>query len=470
MSGCANAGQALGRGLRFYTSRNTYALPFLYQTPTLRRYYSALQDLAKENAPNVGRRKPKIKRPVREPTSTTAHTPTESAYEEFVPFETPEAAESAPVQATIQGESLTGTERHAFAQLEALANAPKRSARQTRTPAQQNTFISLDGVLNEAITAIEAREQQELDVEHRIRANAKKTATVLTKRLERGGAVAAKTAASGKNLENIEQDITSLTSDPEPVDEEERHGESEFQKLGKEDRRTLSALHHATTDTMLWEILETRLFSQIALLHLDSPAPAAANITPERRRFLMQTFPLRLVTAASILRRHFPTSNLILAILPRLKQLGPSAYALATTPDLYNQLLAFYFRKFSDIDTCNTLLQEMEDNVIEPSSSTLKVLDYILQYRTHCVRDNKLGPAVKSLFTTEKYRRDFAVLEKWRGKVEQILAEQESRTQRKLQEREMRSKEELEELKLPGLSLYPLREVEKREQMARIAS
>ncbi|KAH0269657.1 hypothetical protein KCU91_g8562, partial [Aureobasidium melanogenum] len=469
MSGCANAGQALGRGLKLYTSRNTYTLPFLYQTPTLRRYYSALQDLAKENASKTDR-KPKIKRPPREPTSTAAHTTTEPGYEEFVPFETPGAVESAVVQDTIQGESLTGTERHAFAQLEALANAPKRSATKRREPARQNTFISLDDVLNEAITAIEASEKQDLDVEHRIRANAKKSATVLTKKLERGGAVAAKTAETGKKLGNIEQDILSLTSDTESFDKQEQKGESEFQKLSREDRRTLGTVHNASTDTMLWEILETRLFSQIAQLHLDSPAPAAANITPERRRFLMQTFPLRLVTAASILRRHFPTSNLILAILPRLKQLGPSAYALATTADLYNQLLAFYFRKFSDIDTCNALLQEMEDNIIEPSASTLKVLDYILQYRTDCVKNNKLGPAVKSLFTTEKYRRDFAVMEKWRAKVEQSLAEQESRTQRKLQEREMRSKEELEELELPGLSYRPIREVEKGEHMARIES
>ncbi|KAH0262777.1 hypothetical protein KCU91_g13177, partial [Aureobasidium melanogenum] len=468
MSGCANAGQALGRGLKLYTSRNAYTLPFLYQTPTLRRYYSALQDLAKENAEKTDR-KPKIKRPAREPTSTTAHTTTKSEYEDFVPFETPGAVESAVVRDTIQGESLTGTERHAFAQFEALANAPKRPATRTRTPPQQNTFISLDDVLNEAITAIEASEQEKLDTEHRIRALSKKSATSQTKRLARGGAVAAKTAATGKKLGKIEQDIQSLTTDIETFDTDERE-ESEFQKLGREDRRTLKALNDAPTDTMLWSILETRLFSQIALLHLDSPAPAATKITPERRRFLMQVFPLRLVTAASILRRRFPTSNLILAILPRIKQLGPSAYALATTADLYNQLLAFYFRKFSDIDTCNELLQEMEDNVIEPSSSTLKVLDYILQYRTDCIRNNKLGPLVKSLFTTEKYRRDFATMEKWRVKVEQSLAEQESRVQRKLQEREMRSKEELEELELPGLSRRPIREVERGEQMARIES
>jgi hypothetical protein len=128
-----------------------------------------------------------------------------------------------------------------------------------------------------------------------------------------------------------------------------------------------------------------------------------------------------------------------------VKQLGPSAYALATTADLYNQLLAFQFRKFADVDACNDLLQEMDDNVVEPSPSTLKVLDYILNFRYDCVEKNKLGTNVKSLFTTEKYRREFAVLEKWRGKVEQSLAEQQSRLQRRADNEEMRLREDREE-------------------------
>lgn len=477
MSGCANAGQALGRGLKLYTSRNTYTLPFLYQTPTLCRYYSALQDLAKENASETVRKvrsrtRTRTTRSAREPAFTTTHTKPEPEYEDFVPFETTGAAESAVVQDSIQGESLTGTERRAFAQLEALANAPRRPAIEAYRPAQKSTAISLDDVLNEAITAIETSEQQQQGVDHKIRADTKKRNTALAKRTTRGGAAAAKTAA--KELEKTENDIQSLTiapqTDTETFDTEER-AENEFQTLRIEDRRTLKALHKAGTDTLLWTTLERRLFSQIALLHLDSPAPAAATISPRRRRFLMQTFPLRLVTAASVLRRQFPTSNLILAILPRVKQLGPSAYALATTSDLYNQLLAFYFRKFTDVDTCNELLQEMEDNIIEPSSSTLKVLDYILQYRTDCITKNKLGPSVKSLFTTEKFRRDFATLEKWRAKVEQSVAEQESRAQRKLQERELRDQEEEDEEddeESPSLSYRPLRKAARSGQSAKI--
>jgi hypothetical protein len=418
MSGCANAGQALSRGLKLYTSRTSYTLPFLYQTPTLRRYYSALQDLAKENAPRTDRNI-RVRKPRKEPTYTPIEVEKKPEYEDYVPFETPGAAESAVIQDTIQGESLTGTERNAFAQLDALANSPKRPATKARKIPRESAFISLDDVLNEAITAIEASEAKQ-----------NKPTYTPTK----------------KTPKRTEYDTLNLASAPEPESSTATEpGVTEYQTLVLQDQQTLGDLKRAKTDTIVWSILEARLFSQIALLHLDSPAPASTSLTPERRRFLLDIFPRRLVSAASLLRNHFPNSNLTLAILPRVKQLGASAYALATSPDLYNQLLAFQFRKFADVDACNDLLQEMDDNVVEPSPSTLKVLDYMLQFRHDCIETNKLGANVKSLFITEKYRREFAVMEKWRGRVEQSLVEQQSRLQRKADAHEMMLKEEREE-------------------------
>lgn len=422
MSGCANAGQALSRGLKLYTSRTSYTLHFLYQTPTLRRYYSALQDLAKENAPKTAPNI-RIRRPARESEPTTPSREEKPEYEDYVPFETAGVEEPAVGQTTIQGESLTGTERNAFARLEGLANAPKRpAARPRKIPNQTDSFENLDDVLNQAITAIEAGET----------AQQKRERTFLYKKPKRS------------EYDNLNL-ASSSTAEPELSDQTQQ-GESESAKLALEDRKIIRGLQRAKTDTALWSILESRLFSRIAHLHLDSPAPASATISPEHRRFLLQVFPLRLVSAASLLRTHFPNSNLILAILPRVKQLGESAYALATSSDLYNQLLAFQFRKFADVDACNDLLQEMDDNVVEPSPSTLRVLDYILQFRQNSIENNTLGPNVKSLFTTEKYRREFAILEKWRNGVEQSLAEQQSRLQRKAESEEMRSRVEQEEL------------------------
>ncbi|CAD0083445.1 unnamed protein product, partial [Aureobasidium vineae] len=484
MSGCANAGQALSRGLKSYTSKAAYTLPFLYQTPTLRRYYSALQDLANENAPrpvqNIRLRKSRI---AREPTSTTAPSTKKPEYEDFVPFETPGATESAVVQDTVQGESLTGTERNAFAQLEALANAPKRPVARKREP-----VLSLDDVLNEAITAIGVMEQEQIQ--------RREQNPTPTKKRSRGGAQAAKAAAVQKNPRKSEDDNLSLTTasdtavsspkeqkktdwipltredkralialqhsdvtdpmhwsvkrakdqkEPEPAPQGSK--ESIFRELARDNKRLLTALHLAPTDTELWDILE------------KTSSAKSASCTSTALPLPLQQFPRtpQLPNAtASVLRTYFPTSNLILAILPRIKQLGPSAYALAATADLYNQLLAFHFRKFSDVGTCNELLQEMEDNVIEPAPSTLKVLDYILNYRNECVNNEKLGQAVKSLFTTEKYRREFAVMERWRAKVEQSLAEQQSRRQRREQRKEMMEAEEVDD-EPPRMSHRPLR-------------
>ncbi|CAD0107833.1 unnamed protein product [Aureobasidium uvarum] len=411
MSGCANAGQALSRGLKLYTSKSAYTLPFLYQTPTLRRYYSALQDLANENAPtpvrNIRLRKSKIPR---EPTPTTAPSPKTPEYEDFVPFETSRATESAVVQQTVQGESLTGTERNAFAQLEALANAPKRPVARKR-----ESVLSLDDVLNEAISAIEVMEHEQIQ--------RREQNPTSTKKRSRGGSQAANATAARRTPGKSENDSLGLTTAPDtavsrpkeqkktdwiPITREDkralfalRHSDvtdpmhwsvkrvankkepapepapqgsntSIFRELAENNKRLLTAIHVASTDTELWEILETNFFREIGLLHLDSPAPTSATISSERRSFLMQVFPFHLIKAASVLRTFFPTSNLILAILPRIKQLGPSAYALAATADLYNQLFAFHFRKFSDVGTCNELLQEMEDNIIEPAPPPYK--------------------------------------------------------------------------------------------------
>jgi hypothetical protein len=253
MSGCANAGQALSRGLKLYTSRSSHTLPFLYQTPTLHRYYSALQDLAKENAPRT-ERNIRLRKRARQP---TLYTPPEIGkkpeYEDYVPFETPGAAESAVVQNTIQGESLTGTERNAFAQLDALANNPKRPSMRRKKPVQGSKIISLDDVLNEAITAIEASEAKD---------NKQSYTPTKPKRSEYDTLNLAPALEAETTIAPAEQ------------------ATSEFKQLGLFDRRTLAALQNAKTDTRFWSILEARVFSPFALLHLDSPAPSSATITP----------------------------------------------------------------------------------------------------------------------------------------------------------------------------------------------
>ncbi|KAI5199962.1 hypothetical protein E4T39_05969 [Aureobasidium subglaciale] len=409
MSGCANAGQALSRGLKLYTARTSLPLPFLYQTPTLRRYYSALQELAKENAAKAEPSN-QPKRPDREPTSTSAHRP-KPEYQDYVPFETSLVAEPTESQYIVEGETLTGTERNAFAQLEALGDAPivRPAAKETRSIAEQ--YASLDDILNEALVVVEARDARD-------EARQQKASTEKVKKQR------AKTSPS-----------KSANADPPGVAEKTPKPASEKAALSAERVRTVQAIHRAQTDTALWSVLETKVFSPIAALTLDSTTPTTPTglaMSLERRRFYMRQFPKFLVLAASYLRTAFPTSNMLLSLLPRIKQLGPSAHSLAATPDLYNQLLAYHYKKYLDLDTCCELLQEMEDAVIEWNDTTLFILNYMLdQRREGLTRGGPGTTPTKWLFKTEWYRKGWVGLVGWRDRVEKDLLAQKRREQMK---------------------------------------
>ncbi|KAI5269756.1 hypothetical protein E4T47_06856 [Aureobasidium subglaciale] len=379
MSGCANAGQALSRGLKLYSTRTTLSLPFLYQTPTLCRYYSALQDLAKENAAKA---EPTIppKRPDREPTSTTAHRP-KPEHQEYVPFEPSPVHEQTESHYVVEGDTLTGTERNAFAQLEALGGAPIVRPTVKKSSFAEDQYASLDDILNQALLAVEAKDANR-------RAKTSPTTT---------------------------EDI------PKPP--------TEKPALSVERISTVQAIHRAQTDTALWSVLETKVFSPIAALALDSttPTPEGLAMSLERRRFHMRQFPKSLVLAASYLRTSFPTSNMLLSLLPRIKQLGPSAHSLAATPDLYNQLLAYHYKKYFDLDTCCDLLQEMEDEVIEWNDTTLFVLNHMLDQRMEGFRNVPRPTPTKWLFKTEFYKKGWFGLAAWRDKVEKELLAQKRR-------------------------------------------
>ncbi|KAG2168090.1 hypothetical protein VTO58DRAFT_104097 [Aureobasidium pullulans] len=447
MSGCANAGQALSRGLKLYTTRSTYSLPFLYQTPTLRRYYSALQDLANENVAKASP-KTKIRKPERETTPEPASAPAapraKLEKEEYVPFETYESAEPTVRSAPVKGETLTPKERYAFDQLEALSGTPQPpnvKKQQPKKPAG-DVFLDLDEVLNEAIQNVESVAQAKRAAEVKAEAAASK-----------------KRPAARKSQSNIlnpapritQPETSSSTTDARAAYSRELH---EARSLHEESERMIVAMKHAPTDFALWSILETDLFTPIANLQLDGPspdpsAPTTATpppTTPKDRRNLMRTFPKRLILAASLLRTVYPTSNLILSILPRLRAIGPSVYALGITPNLCNQLLAFHFQKHLDLDACNSLLSEMESSIIEPNATTLQILNYILNYKEQA-KEGKMGVPMQSVFGTEKFRRGFRELEGWRVKVETSLEEFEIREQRKAANEEARVADERKEVR-----------------------
>jgi hypothetical protein len=384
--------QALHRGLK---------LPFLYQTRTLRRYYNALQDLAIENQAKATTTTSESKPPPPSSTPRSSHSRPVPVQEEFVPFENAEPQAPTVTLPILQAQSLTGSERNAFAQLESLATTTTTASRSSKRRRKTDTFTSLDQVLNEAIMALAKDTPTTVTNEP---SDLSTTTTSIMSRKERRAAAAQQTPGPSPLL----------PSNPQAPAEQE----ADF----------AHALSTASDDLALWNLLEAEIFTPIAALNLDTAATAASLLpttsTPlffsHQHRSLMQDVPARLVSAASTLRRDFPSSNLILSILPRLHSLGPSAYALSATPNLYNQILAFQFAKYTDLDACNNLLTEMDQNVVEPNFTTLQVLDHILAFGQKA-QTAMLGEPLRQIWETEKFKRSFGGLERWKGVLEERL-------------------------------------------------
>ncbi|KAF1356800.1 hypothetical protein BDV97DRAFT_365517 [Delphinella strobiligena] len=154
-------------------------------------------------------------------------------------------------------------------------------------------------------------------------------------------------------------------------------------------RRIASLLAAARTDVEMWSVLQKEVLQPIATLDLDNPtnerigtaksASAKDAIEAHDREVIMSNFPWVLNNAWKTLRRNFPSSGLVLAIIPTIRHMGPSVYALGASTNLYNKAIAYSFAKLTDVDRVVDLLEEMEKEVLEPDEATLTLLDTIMK-------------------------------------------------------------------------------------------
>lgn len=208
-------------------------------------------------------------------------------------------------------------------------------------------------------------------------------------------------------------------------------------------QRIIGLFKSAKTDFELWTILKTEVLDPIAALNLDSPkkkdntevkgtrdALLNRQVEPMDREVIMHNFPFLLSGACRSLQNLFPSSPLVLMVIPTIKDMGPSVYALGASTKLYNHAIGFVFDKLSDIDRINDLLQEMETEVIEPDAVTLRMLDKIMMTWQQ-IRRGAFGDAVRVTWKMERFKKALNLLEKSRNQMEASLARQEARKTRK---------------------------------------
>lgn len=317
------------------------------------------------------------------PRSGNAHFKSRPSYrngadlEEHVPFDSPNDNVKSGSK-SIDPSTVSDEERKAFERLRKLAMSKKPGAATSAAPDKTrklNAVQSLDDVLNEAMSNIEAERVEEHASTHAM-------------------------------------NITDL-----------RKGEF---------RRIAGLLKGATTDVEMWSLLQKEILQPIAALDLDNPTTdrigtakcvSAKNaIEAHDREVIMPNFPLVLDNAWRTLRSNFPTSGLVLAIIPTIRRMGPSVYALGASTKLYNKAISYTFNKLNDIERVNELLEEMEKEVLEPDTVTLILLDDIMK-TWEKVRQGAFGEGARLTWETDRFKRSLMRLAKSRTQIEAIINE-----------------------------------------------
>ncbi|KAH9861555.1 hypothetical protein J1614_011305 [Plenodomus biglobosus] len=201
--------------------------------------------------------------------------------------------------------------------------------------------------------------------------------------------------------------------------------------------RFTTLLSTAKTDHELWHMLETEVFTPVRQLDLDGTsktksqreASARLNATHSKlkiksastkfeaeltqQRVLFQNFPHYLIHAITTLRDSFPKSSLPLSILPAIKSLGRSSYALGATTTLYKHLLRTAWLHQSSYHAIDALLTDMNNSAVEFDTDILALLDSIIKEHNMAL-SGALGREMLMVNGLLLFRDGLAKIKMWR--------------------------------------------------------
>ncbi|QIW99828.1 hypothetical protein AMS68_005346 [Peltaster fructicola] len=182
-------------------------------------------------------------------------------------------------------------------------------------------------------------------------------------------------------------------------------------------RRVASLLKDAQTDLRMWEILHEEAIRPVLDMKLDaSDGNDPADLAPEVIEHFSQAFPRLLVSYQDVLQEAFPSSQYALAVLPYLRSLGPSTFALGVSTSLYNHHLRSLYDQRTDLRAMIETLSEMHENVFDFDSTTLAIVERALRNASRAIQQPFYSP--RNCFWSARLRKDAVEeLEAWVGTI-----------------------------------------------------
>lgn len=348
-------------------------VPFLYQTPTIQQWHPAVHSQTRRTLATSPNHDDK--------------TPTAVEEDDVLPpsLEEVKAARHASAKST----TMTRSERQAFGKLYKEFNKDAR-----------------DQNLREDDTDMIADEWYEEDDKEQA------TEENLDELFE---AVLAGLPPSKEAPKKTEAPAAAAKRKPPTMEKREKKntGKREEQTKEVKERHRIHKLFEAAhTDRELWLTLEREVLDKIRALDLDGvnknskeKAPATPPSVGDTK-VLFHNFPLYLTDAAFTLRRNFATSMLPFSIVPTLKGMGRSAYALGASTPLYNLLIRASWKQYGSFDMVNELLTDMNNAGLEYSERTIGIFNYI-QSEYRLARMRRIGVPLGNVYGAEAVKEKY---------------------------------------------------------------
>ncbi|KAH7355582.1 hypothetical protein BKA66DRAFT_368669, partial [Pyrenochaeta sp. MPI-SDFR-AT-0127] len=414
MSICSTTLRALSRS-RVQTSKTL--LPFLYQTYTIQQWKPAARPIARR--PFTSRSK--------------------NNESDDIPFEDDSLPPAIDAIEPARKTTITGSERAAFEKLYKTFNT------QGKAKSDNEHIVELDQI---------ADEYYEDDEEHPPPSLDKVFDQVLKGEPRWRGSRSAnqRTQVKSKKSEEVQAAANSpLSPRTSKTQSRRKDAKAEAARIKElklaERERVDKLLQTAQTDRELWKILEREVFEQVRKLDLDgtkkgkdqqSTKPNTTNRklksdpTASDPRILFQNYQHHLITALLSLRTAFPSSTLPLSLLPTIKSLGRSSYALGATTTLYKHLLRTAWLQQSSYTQIDQLLIDMDNGAIEFDDSILDVLDAVIKEHD-MARSGRLGREMQMVYSMDQFLEGIRKVKQWRGVIAERLgvASEERRVQQR---------------------------------------
>lgn len=241
------------------------------------------------------------------------------------------------------------------------------------------------------------------------------------------------------------------------IQEEEAHTGFLKQAIEADYAYVDKAFDGAQTDVELWKVLHEKVLSRVAALNLDGPPtaqlpsrkgkakaskePTASTETetpswpgniPDQT-IITHTLPRHLIRFQRVCFSDFPASQLSVSLLPYLKTLGPSTFALAVGSTLYTLHMRALFRRSTDLTSIISTLQEMDNQVYDLDEKSGRMLD-IIMHKARSTRKGHYGPGADALWGGERFRKGMRSAIYWKKVVEERMQDKALRESREKEE------------------------------------